>query len=294
VTSIRIPRHLSESGVGAPPQWRDWVDSLPDVTAAAAAEWGLVVGEPYEPGGRSAWIAPAVDRGGRPVVLKLGWRHFEAEHEAEALRLWDGDGAVRCLSSRVFNDTSALLLERCEPGAQLSSIVPAEEEQDIVITDMLRRLWTHGPGEETPFRPLSSLCAYWAKSLERKLDSDRHGSDRGLARDAMAVLRELPGSAQDRVLLCTDLHAENVLSARREPWLVIDPKPFVGDPAFDPVQHMLNCDRRLASDPGAMADRLAGLLQLDPERVRLWLFARCAQEGIDDVSLRETARRLAP
>jgi streptomycin 6-kinase len=94
--------------------------------------------------------------------------------------------------------------------------------------------------------------------------------------------------------LCTDLHAENVLFAQREPWLVIDPKPFVGDPAFDPVQHMLNCDRRLAADPGGLAKRMAELLELDPERVTLWLFARCAQESPNYPTLRPVARRLAP
>ena len=51
------------------------------------------------------------------------------------------------------------------------------------------------------------------------------------------------------MLLSTDLHAGNVLAARREPWLMIDPKPFIGDPAFDPIQHMLNCESRLVADP---------------------------------------------
>ena len=96
------------------------------------------------------------------------------------------------------------------------------------------------------------------------------------------------------MLLCTDLHAENVLAARREPWLVIDPKPFIGDPAYDPVQHMLNCDERLATDPAGLSQRMASLLELDPERVRLWLFARCAHESLGDPSMREPARRLAP
>jgi streptomycin 6-kinase len=43
-----------------------------------------------------------------------------------------------------------------------------------------------------------------------------------------------------------------------------------------------------------MAARLAGLLDLDPERVKLWLFTRCAQESVGDPSMREPARRLAP
>jgi streptomycin 6-kinase len=271
---------------------RDWVAALPGRVAALAAEWKLDVSEPYEPGGRAAWVARATRHDGEAVVLKLGWRHFEAEHEAGALRLWDGEGAIRCLASRSFDDATALLLERCEPGEPLGSHLP-EEEQDVVIAGLFRRLWARRTPDDAPFRPLESLCAYWADRLERRLEMVGGRRDLGLARDGLSVFRELPASANQRVLLCTDLHAENVLSARREPWLVIDPKPFLGDPAFDPVQHMLNCER-LARDAGRLADTLADLLDLEAERVRLWLFARCAQEGIDEPAMWAAARSLAP
>jgi streptomycin 6-kinase len=75
---------------------------------------------------------------------------------------------------------------------------------------------------------------------------------------------------------------------------VIDPKPFVGDPAYDTVQHMLNCDERLATNPAGLSRRMAQLLGVDPERVRLWLFARCARESLHDPTMRQPARRLAP
>jgi streptomycin 6-kinase len=39
---------------------------------------------------------------------------------------------------------------------------------------------------------------------------------------------------------------------------------------------------------------MAELLELDPERVRLWLFARCAQESSNYPNMRAIARRLAP
>jgi hypothetical protein len=39
------------------------------------------------------------------------------------------------------------------------------------------------------------------------------------------LFRSLPGTSERSVLLCTDLHPGNALAARREPWLVIDPKP---------------------------------------------------------------------
>jgi hypothetical protein len=57
---------------------------------------------------------------------------------------------------------------------------------------------------------------------------------------------------------------------------------------------MLNCDQRLATDPASLSRLMAGLLDLDPERVRLSLFARCAQESLHDPAMREPARQLAP
>ena len=137
------------------------------------------------------------------------------------------------------------------------------------------------------------MCDDWADSFELDFAADPGGLDAGLAREGIAMLRELPGSADRSVLLCTDLHAGNVLAAEREPWLAIDPKPFVGDPAYDAVQHMLNCDERLAGDPAGLSRRMADLLDVDPERVRLWLFARCVQESLHDATMREPARRLA-
>jgi streptomycin 6-kinase len=96
------------------------------------------------------------------------------------------------------------------------------------------------------------------------------------------------------VLLCTDLHGGNILAAEREPWLVIDPKPYAGDPAYDTVQHMLNCPERLHADPVGLAKRMADLLDLDGERVRLWLFARCVQQSPAWTELAEVAAMLAP
>jgi streptomycin 6-kinase len=108
------------------------------------------------------------------------------------------------------------------------------------------------------------------------------------------LFRELPGTAASKVLLCTDLHADNILAAKRAPWLVIDPKPYVGDPAYDVLQHMLCCEDRLAADPAGLASRMARLAGLDQGRVRLWLFARCVQESVGAPVLHSVTRQLAP
>ena len=293
MTAIRIPRLLA-AGVRDDdlPERHAWLAGLGAVVAEVAAAWGLSLGDPYEPGGYCAWVAPARTANGDEVALKVAWNHWEADHEAEWLRAWDGNGAIRCLRSAGHGDSGALLLERCPPGHSLGATLP-ESEQDVVIAGLLRRLWDAPVADSAPFRPLGFMCEEWAASFERRFSADGRGLDPGVARAGAAALRELPTGAPRAVLLCTDLHAGNVLAAEREPWLAIDPKPFVGDPAYDTVQHMLNCDERLAGDPVALARRMAGLLDLEPERVVHWLFARCAQEALDDPSMREPARRLA-
>ncbi len=118
-----------------------------------------------------------------------------------------------------------------------------------------------------------------------------------LIRWRLRVFKDLPHSAPTHVLLATDLHAGNVLRAQREPWLVIDPKPFVGDPAYDATQHLRNCDLRLRSDPDGTIRRFADLVGVDDGRVRLWLFARAAAEPRDNWngdSMTNLARAIAP
>lgn len=54
---------------------------------------------------------------------------------------------------------------------------------------------------------------------------------------------------------------------------MIDPRPFVSDPAYDATQHLLYCFERRSADPVGTTARFAGLLHLDREQVRRWLFA---------------------
>lgn len=264
---------------------------MPEAIGAARELWSLTIGEPFQPGGQTAWVAAAHDGSGADLVLKISWPHPEAEHEAEGLRAWAGNSAVLLHGSKAFAGATALLLERCVPGKPLSRC--PEPDQDLVIAGLLRRLWIK-PAEPHPFRSLQLMCQQWADSFEQRGGRGAVPLDPGLARAGIALFRELPATAADRVLLCTDLHAGNVLAASRQPWLVIDPKPYVGDPTYDVLQHLLNCEARLISDPHGLARRMAGLLDLEPARVLLWLFARCVQESPESPQLAEVARCIAP
>jgi streptomycin 6-kinase len=293
VPQLPIPDRLL-AGVGDDPGsvHQDWIDALPQVLQDVGDCWSLRVGRPFDPGGRCSWTAPAWDARGAARVLKLGWLHDEATHEATALRTWAGRGAVRLHRAEIFGQTSALLLERCSPGTALAAAV-AEDEQDEIIAGLLLRLWTPIV-DGTGIRPLQDMCDRWATEYETAAPTRGSAVDRGLERLALEMFRELPRTAGRRVLLCTDLHAENVLSALREPWLAIDPKPYDGDPTYDVLQHMLNCEQRLRSDPAGLSLRMAGLLGLEAERVMRWLFCRALLDPGNRPWLQEVARRVAP
>jgi streptomycin 6-kinase len=288
--AVPMPANLVSAAAGQDRQW--WLPTIPAAVREMAEHWDLYLGQPYEPGGTSAWVAPADGPEGESYVLKVFWRHFEAEHEAEGLRFWNGEGSVLVHADRIIDEhTAALLLERCQPGTVLG--VRPEAEQDVVIAGLFRRLWQVPPAA-SHFRPLAEMCQEWADEFEMKVAKGLGRLDPGLQREGIALFRSLPESSPDKVLLCTDLHAENVLAAEREPWLIIDPKPYVGDRAYDVLQHMLNCRDRLQADPVGLARTMAELTDLDTERVVVWLFARCVQESPHWPDLASVAERLAP
>ncbi|HXU25035.1 MAG TPA: aminoglycoside phosphotransferase family protein, partial [Tepidiformaceae bacterium] len=279
---LRIPSGLQATADTGAAMSHEWLAELPARVEELSGRWGLELGEPFEPGGNCSWVAPGTDGSGREVVLKVAWRHTEALHEAEGLAAVGGRGAVevyafehmapshgRTLLDGDVGDTTALLLERCRPGMELRQ--RPEREQHVVITGLLRSIWAVELSVGHPFRPLSIMADEWADAAEARLAADPSRLDAGLARDGLALFRELSRGDPAPALLFTDLHAGNVLSGERRPWLLIDPKPYVGDPHYDVLQHLLNCNESLQKDPVSLVGEVAELAGLDAERVRQWL-----------------------
>jgi streptomycin 6-kinase len=287
--ALRIPCGLAASCKKTPLR-AAWLERLPDVLQNLEHRWSLSLDTPFDDGEVScSYVAAVALADGTSAVLKIGMPHMEGEHEIHGLRFWDGDPTVRLLMAD--DDLGAMLLERCEPGTVLRTL--PEREQDVVISSLLRRLW-RSPSAQHPFRPLSALTEYWS---EETLAHIEHWPDTGLVREGLRLFKELPRTESTEFVLATDLHAGNILRAERQPWLVIDPKPFVGDPAYDATQHLFNCPARLQSDPDGMIRSFADLLGVNHERVRLWTFARAAAEPRDDWSnsdLVALARAIAP
>jgi streptomycin 6-kinase len=275
--SLRVPAALAY-------EWRrepEWLAALPRLAAECAESWGLVLEEPVET--PHSLVVPAGD-----VVLKLNApSHFEADHEADALDRWAGSGAVRLIARD--DSRRAMLLERCRPGTELWS---AGIDEASVVAGLLPRLSLE-LRDPRPFRLVADEAARWLEEVPRRSAAAGAPFERLLLSLALDTFRSADQGA--RFLVNQDLHGGNILRAQREPWLVIDPKPLVGERELDGVGLLRNA----ASAAGVRRwlDVLAEL-GLDRERTRSWGVAHALAWGWDEESgwsttAIEAARRIA-
>jgi hypothetical protein len=177
VTAIDLPARLD--WLRDEPAGRRWLEVLPQWLDRCVRRWSLRLGERYD-GGMCSLAVPATLPDGTAAVLKLQAPDRESEHEADALRVWAGDGAVRLLDAD--REVRALLLERCDPGAPLSSVAP--ERALGVFVDLLPRLWR--PAGAPPGRrvgPLPPAGAAPVGPAHRRVGR-RPGAGPGLGRRA--------------------------------------------------------------------------------------------------------------
>jgi streptomycin 6-kinase len=272
---MRVPPIITEELVRSTIQLRGeagaaWLERLPSLIADCERRWRIKVGPPF-PGLWVNWVAPADCIDGTPTVLKLSFPgDKEFRTEAEALRLFEGRGAARLL--RLDLDRGAMLLERCEPGVPLGS-VEDDAQATSIAADVMKRLWRPVPDDHS--FPLVSEWAQGLARLRRRFGGGTGPLPTRLVEEAEALFDELLASQAESVLLHGDLHHLNILSAHRQPWLAIDPKGVVGEPAYDVAALLHNPVELLeAPRPGGLLERRVEILTeelgLDRARVRGW------------------------
>ena len=224
---------------------REWLQRLPDLLTHCAARWALTLEPPFDPLTYN-YAAPAVRADGTRVVLKVGVPCRELATEVEALRLFDGQGAVRLLDADA--DKGILLLERLMPGAPLLS-VPDDGQATGIAASVMQGLRRPAPAGHT-FPTVAEWFAGLAR-LRAQFDGGTGPFSTRLVEEAEALSAELIQSTAETALLHGDLHHGNILRAGRAPWLAIDPKGVVGDPAFEPSAFLLNPVPQPAESSGA-------------------------------------------
>ncbi|MFI7345076.1 aminoglycoside phosphotransferase family protein [Streptomyces sp. NPDC049936] len=253
---------------------RAFIDGLPELAASFLRRWELRLDGPSMHGW-AALVLPVVRRDGVPAVLKLQIADEESEGEPVALRVWDGDGAVRLLDHDPA--TGTMLLERLDADRMLSHV---EDSRAAVL--VIARLLAHLTATPAPpgMRRLGDIARAMLERTPGALAAIPDPADRRLVADCAAALREVAGEPGDR-LLHWDLHFENVLASARAPWLAIDPKPLAGDPGFDLLPALDN--RYDPAETRWRFDAMTDVLGLDRQRARAWSLARVLQNSLWNV-----------
>jgi streptomycin 6-kinase len=253
---------------------RAFIAGLPNLAEEFLHRWELRLdGHPMH--GVTALVLPVVRPDGTPAVLKLQLLDAESEGEPVALRLWDGDGAVRLLAHDAATHT--MLLERLDHTRMLSRL-PGTREAVLVIARLLAHL-TSTPAP-AGMRRLGDIAQAMLDRTPQALECIPDTDTRRLVADCAAAVREVVHEPGDR-LLHWDLHDENVLASDRAPWLAIDPKPLAGDPGFElwPAIH----NRFDADEIRWRFDAMTDVLGLDRARARAWTLGRLLQNTLWDV-----------
>lgn len=236
----------------------EWVASLPKLATKACARWQLTPDGALM-NGFCAVVLPVRRADGHPAVLKLTWVDEETEHEPLALKVYDGNGAVRLLDHDA--ELGALLLERLDPHSL------DDEPIDLavgVIGDLLRR-----------HRGIP------APSEIRRFESGLEDHP-AVPRTLLDAAREAGTRPMGTTLVNEDLHYENVLRGDREPWLMIDPKPLSGDPEFGVFPLLRNRFGEMDGRKG-LNDRFHAVCDaggLDAESARDWTLHRAVMNWI--------------
>lgn len=254
------------------PGGKDWLTRLPEILETAFDRFRLrPAGAPFT-GGCVSYVLP-VERDDLDAVLKIQFIDRESRFEAEALAHWHGSGAIRLLDHAP--DLGAMVLERCRPGRFLADDPDADHL--TVLAGLLRQLLVPAAA---PFTLLVDEACHWMDALPRNWEQNGRPCERRLVDAAMSALADLVLEETAAVLLHQDLHGHNVLSSRRAPWLAIDPKPLVGDPAFalSPIVRSFEFGHSRAATLHRL-HRLSEELELDRERARLWTIGQTMAWG---------------
>jgi streptomycin 6-kinase len=245
-----------------------WLAELRARIARLEQRWGLQVAAPF-PNLSYNFVAPAQRADGTAVVLKLGVPNPELLTEIAALRHYDGHGMARLLEADA--DEGALLLERLLPGTLLASLAD-DDEATRIAGQVMRQLW-----RPVPLAHKFPTVARWGAGFQRLRARFGGGSGPlppGLVDRAEALFAALLASSAAPVLLHGDLHHDNILAAQRAPWLALDPKGVVGEPAYEVGALMRNPSPQPAAVLARRADILSEILGFDRDRLLAWSLAQ--------------------
>jgi streptomycin 6-kinase len=261
---------------------KEWIKKIPKIIDEYQIKWNITVDSPFILSYNYATPAHRAD--GTQAVLKIGFAGDEGfTAEIKALRVFNGDGIVKLLEADIEN--AVMLLERLLPGETVKNI--DDEKSTVIAADLMKRAWKPVPQEHS-FINLSD----WFKGYEmhRKRFNGTSGPlSSQLFLKGEKLFSELLQTTEKEMLLHGDLHHGNILSATREPWVGIDPKGVIGDPAYETTAFLRNPYPEFLKRKNPKKDILRRIeifsheLNIDAERIRKWGIAQCVLSAVWEI-----------
>lgn len=256
-----------------------WLDSIPEIIKHYEKKWAIKVFEPFRLSYN--YTAPAERMDGTKAVLKIACKgNKEFLSEREALKIFDGQGAVKILEEDA--DNLVILLERILPGKLLSDVTD-DEEATRIAADVAKKLWRSAPKSDA----LISL-EKWFEGFARydKLSQEKKKLPKDIVAKGEKLFSKLLETTQTPMLIHGDFHHHNILSSNRDQWLVIDPKGIIGDPAYDLAVFLYNPIPSLLEEQNVqelVKKRIAIFsqeLNIDTQRIIDWGIAQSVLSAI--------------
>jgi streptomycin 6-kinase len=250
---------------------KKWLADLPQTLEMICVRWSLTL-EDFFPNLSFNFVAKCFDNKGEKYVLKVGVPDEDSPllTEKRTLEAFDGKGAVRVL--RYDEDLCAMLLERAIEGKTLSEICGEDYAKAVEIAIKVLKKLPRNPADKTQFINLET----WVDGLNRAVKSEFAAEK---VSKAQAFFAELIESFERKILLHGDVHFDNILSARREPFLLIDPKGLIGEIGYEIavfLNDLAGWTENLANRENILDEaikRFSDEFAVSPSNLRKWCFA---------------------
>jgi streptomycin 6-kinase len=248
---------------------RLWLASLPALIEKLADKWEI--SEIHLMTNLSYNYVVSGIRHATPVILKIGnpvaFDSAVVAREAAALISLAGP----CVKIIAQDDhVGALLLERLLPGTMLKELFPERDTEAINVTSALIKEFECCQNLSPLFLAVGDILTV--------LDKDWPPLQHHVLK-ARSLRTSLLATTSNHVLLHGDLHHENIL-LHGSTWRVIDPKGFVGDPAYECGAYIRNPFPELLACPDMLTiikrriRMFADLLNVDEGRIAQWTYVQ--------------------
>ena len=248
-----------------------WLVDLPQTLEKICVKWNLTLDD-FFPNLSFNFVAKCFDEKGEKYVLKVGVPDEDSPllTEKRALEAFHGKGSVKVL--RYDENLCAILLERAIDGKTLSEVCGEDYSKAVEIAIEVLKKLPRNPPHKTQFINLET----WIDGLNRAV-TEKFAPAKVVK--AQKFFAELIEPFERKILLHGDVHFDNILAAKREPFLLIDPKGLIGEIGYEIavfLNDLAGWTEHLANRKNLLAEavkRFSNEFAVSERNLRKWCFA---------------------